>query len=487
MVSRISVMLPTYNRARFLRASLDSILSQTLAPFEVIVIDDGSTDETSEIIQRYGDRVRYLPKLNEGKSTALNLGLQHVRGDYVWIMDDDDVALPDALERLVAPLEADQELGMSFGTHLIAETLPDGSLGKPIERTLPRFPDADLFLGLVQHGNFIGQASFLTRTAVCQQVGPYNMALIRSQDYEMVLRLSAACRAIRVPGPMYIYRQHGEPRGSAADRHTEAQKAKKWQLYNKIICERVLRDTPLQRYLPSAESMPLSGVRLRRAHIERMAMLWRGGLFTKFFDDLDQAVKIPGPLSNEERQSLSGGCYPVDQREGYWDGEFIRSVRLRTTSVIGRQIRLFLAQGVYWRAWLELADGRYRFAWCNLRACLSIIGWVGIPCVLNYKLKRLFISTRNPAVRDAAIRLTTPLPSNISGAAKSLTPDLRSVEPQSAGHAEPASLPGNDEPRRRVHNRGCGNELKTSAAGAKRTPLRFRREGSGLMVALRRN
>ena len=304
MASRVSVLVPTYNRARFLPASLDSILSQTLAPTEVIVIDDGCTDETPEIVRRYGDRLVYLPKPNGGKSTALNLGLQHVRGDYVWIMDDDDIALPHALERLVAPLEADQGLGMSFSTRMIAGTLPDGSLGKAVERAIPSFPDSDLFLALVQHGNFIGQPAFIARTAVCHQVGPYNTALVRSQDFDMVLRLSAACRAIRVRGPVYIYRHHDGTRGSDADRFVVAQNARKWLFYDKMIYRQLLRDIPLQRYLSAAESLPLSRTSLRRAHLERMGLLWRGGLFAELLYDLEQAVKVPGPLSNEERQAL---------------------------------------------------------------------------------------------------------------------------------------------------------------------------------------
>jgi glycosyltransferase involved in cell wall biosynthesis len=401
MACRISVLVPTYNRARFLRASLDSILSQTLPAFEVIVIDDGSTDETAEIVREYGDRLVYLPKANEGKSTALNLGLQHVRGDYVWIMDDDDVALPHALDRLVAPLEADRDLGMSFGTHLIADTLPDGTVGETVERTLPTFPDSDLFLALVQHGNLIGQAAFLARTVVCQQVGPYNTALIRSQDFEMVLRLSAACRAVRVSGPMYIYRQHGQLRGSDADRHTAADKLRKWRFYDTIIYRRLLQDIPLHRYLPAAASLSPSGVPLRRAHLQRAAMLWRSGLFDEFFCDLEQALKIPGLLSNDERQVLSGG-YPLDEREDYWDGEHIRNLRLRTASRVGRQIRTFLAQGVYWRARLELTAGRYRLAWRDLRACLSILGWAGVPYAVNYKVGSLFHPARKPPSPDAA-------------------------------------------------------------------------------------
>jgi glycosyltransferase involved in cell wall biosynthesis len=389
MAPRISVLLPTFNRARFLRASLDSILSQTIPPFEVIVIDDGSTDETAEIVRGYGDRLVYLPKQNAGKSTALNLGLQHVRGDYVWIMDDDDVALPDGLKRLVAPLEADPNLGMSFGTHLLADTLPDGSLGETVERTLPDFPDADLFLALVQYGNLLGQASFLTRTTVCQQVGPYNTALVRSQDFEMVLRLSAACRAVRISGPTYIYRQHNQLRGSGADRHTSADKLIKWRIYDTIIYRRLLQEIPLEKYAPAPAPVPFSGASLRRALLQRGVMLWRGGLFSEFLSDLEQALKIPGLLSNDEHQVLSGG-YPLDEREDYWKGANIPELRSLTASKLGRQIRVLLAQSIYWRARLELTAGRYRIAWRDLRVSFSILGWAGVFHAVSYKLGRLF-------------------------------------------------------------------------------------------------
>jgi glycosyltransferase involved in cell wall biosynthesis len=389
MTGRVSVLVPTHNRARFLAASLESIFSQTLAPYEVIVIDDGCTDETAEIVRPYGDRLTYLAKPNGGKPTALNLGLEHVRGDYVWIMDDDDIALPHALERLVAPLEADQALGMSFSTHLVADTLSDGSLGKTVEHTIPRFPDSDLFPTLLRYGNFIGQSALVARMAVYRQVGPYNTTLVRSQDFDMLLRLSVACKAIRVPGPVYIYRHHEGSRGSDADRFVVAQKARKWAFYNKLIYRQLLRDIPLQRYLSASESLPLSDIRLRRAHLQRMGMLWRGGLFAELFYDLEQAVKVPGPLSDEERQALSAGSYPLDGQEGYWDRKYIQLIRRRTHNGPGPQIRLFLAQGVYWRARAELARRHYRFAWRHFQAALWILGLDGMLSAMAYKFRRL--------------------------------------------------------------------------------------------------
>ena len=91
---RVSVLMPTFNRGGMLSEALDSVLGQSIPPHQVVVIDDGSTDDTSERVARYGARIDYIRKDNGGKSSALNLGLTHVTGDYVWVFDDDDVALP---------------------------------------------------------------------------------------------------------------------------------------------------------------------------------------------------------------------------------------------------------------------------------------------------------------------------------------------------------------------------------------------------------
>lgn len=245
MTPRISVLIPTFNRADFLPQSLDSILAQTIPPLEVIVIDDGSSDNTPEVLKSYDGRVQYIRKANGGKSTALNLGLAQVHGDYVWVMDDDNVALPFALERLVAPLESNPEYGMSFCNYLLTGTLPDGrvDVANAVETPLPEFPDEQLFEALLQHGCFIGGGALLVRTSVCRAVGPYDPALIRSQDFDMALRLSRIARAVRVACPTFYYRMHSGMRGTATQRFTPDQMAKKWNFYDITIFRKLLADT----------------------------------------------------------------------------------------------------------------------------------------------------------------------------------------------------------------------------------------------------
>ena len=85
----VSVIIPTYNRASYLVQSLESVLAQSYRSLEVIVVNDGSNDETRAILEPYRRRIAYYEKTNGGKSSALNLGLKHISGEYVWVFDDD--------------------------------------------------------------------------------------------------------------------------------------------------------------------------------------------------------------------------------------------------------------------------------------------------------------------------------------------------------------------------------------------------------------
>lgn len=93
-----SVVIATYNYGHLIERAIDSVLSQTFTDFELIVVDDGSTDDTPARIRRFGDRLRYVGKENSGQSTAYNLGADLARGQYIYILDADDELLPDALE-----------------------------------------------------------------------------------------------------------------------------------------------------------------------------------------------------------------------------------------------------------------------------------------------------------------------------------------------------------------------------------------------------
>jgi len=107
-MTRVSVIIPTYNRAATLGRAIDSALEQTIDDLEVVVVDDGSTDDTESVLAAYEDpRVRtIIHATNQGANVARNTGLEHVRGEYVAFLDSDDVWHPAKLERQLAALEA---------------------------------------------------------------------------------------------------------------------------------------------------------------------------------------------------------------------------------------------------------------------------------------------------------------------------------------------------------------------------------------------
>jgi glycosyltransferase involved in cell wall biosynthesis len=99
---RVSIVIPTYNRAWTLAEAIDSVLGQTFASFEIIVVDDGSTDGTARLLQRYGSAVRVLRQINQGVSAARNAGIRSARGELIALLDSDDLWRPEKLARQVA-------------------------------------------------------------------------------------------------------------------------------------------------------------------------------------------------------------------------------------------------------------------------------------------------------------------------------------------------------------------------------------------------
>ena len=111
----ISVVIATFNRAKFLPETIDSILAQSFQDFELIVVDDGSSDNTRQVVEHYGARVRYLQQPNRGPSAARNLGVEHAKAPWIAFQDSDDLSLPDHLDSLYRYVQEVPGCGMVFG------------------------------------------------------------------------------------------------------------------------------------------------------------------------------------------------------------------------------------------------------------------------------------------------------------------------------------------------------------------------------------
>ncbi len=203
---RVSVVLPVYNAERFVGEAIDSILGQTLADFELIVIDDGSTDATGTILADRAardPRIRLVTRENRGLTPTLNEGLAAARADYVAIMNADDVALAERLERQAAFLDAHPAVAaVGSQTRLI---LADGTPGPSV--SLPQTP-ADVRAFLPKASPLAHPAVMFRRAAVIA-AGGYRPQIEPAEDYDLWLRLADRYGLANLPNVLLHYRVHG--------------------------------------------------------------------------------------------------------------------------------------------------------------------------------------------------------------------------------------------------------------------------------------
>jgi glycosyltransferase involved in cell wall biosynthesis len=145
---KVSVLIATYNRARMLGAAIDSVLAQSYQDFELIVVDDGSTDGTRELVaRRYGSAVRYIYQENRGRSEARNTGIKAARGDFFAFLDSDDAWLPEKLARQVRLLEQRPQIGIVSPLHRSSTKQQAQRRGHPTAPAISRArPEARLHL-----------------------------------------------------------------------------------------------------------------------------------------------------------------------------------------------------------------------------------------------------------------------------------------------------------------------------------------------------
>ena len=180
----VTVVIPCYNQAHFLGEAIESVLSQSYPNFEILVVDDGSTDDTSEVATRY-PRVRCIRQENRGLAGARNTGIGHARGEYLVFLDADDRLLPEALEAGVRELEAHPEC--AFVSSRCDNIAADGSPFPPPARL---HVEGDHYLALLRRCYIWPPAVVMFRRWVFEAVGGFDTSLRSSEDYDMYLRVA---------------------------------------------------------------------------------------------------------------------------------------------------------------------------------------------------------------------------------------------------------------------------------------------------------
>ncbi len=201
----VSAVIPTYNRAYVLREAIESALGQAGPNVEVIVVDDGSTDDTAALAREYGDVITYLFQPNCGAAAARNLGVKAARGDYVAFLDSDDVWLPGKLKAETALFEQSPEAGViaSDADAWMENRLVQNSwlAGKGISLTSPApfLLPADSTMWL--KGSVFATSSITIRRSCLRALGdaPFDLELRRMEDWLLEIRLFRHCRILILP------------------------------------------------------------------------------------------------------------------------------------------------------------------------------------------------------------------------------------------------------------------------------------------------
>lgn len=202
----ISVLMCTYNRESFLRKSIDSVLAQTYKDFEFIIVDDGSTDSSKEVIESYDDkRIKYIPlEQNSFYCFAANYGLKHCKGEYVAFMNSDDIWAPEKLEKQIDFMENHKEYGVCFTSVCLIDNQGNDVSDKCIDMKnlfATNFETQKEWIEyFLNYGNVLCHPSALIRKSILDRVGNFHLLFCQLGDYDLWIRIATEA-------PIYVLQE----------------------------------------------------------------------------------------------------------------------------------------------------------------------------------------------------------------------------------------------------------------------------------------
>jgi glycosyltransferase involved in cell wall biosynthesis len=221
------VIIPVFNGTNYLSEAIESVLAQTFTNFEILIIDDGSTDSTWDIIQSFGEKVRGFHKENGGVASALNLGIKEMRGDWFAWLSHDDVWIPQKLERQIDFLTKHREFKACYSDYY--EINSTGEIIRAVTTSWNQKNDAIwvLFYDVCIHGS-----SMIIHKTIFEKIGLFNEKLLFTQDGEMWIRILMNYEIGRVPEILIKGRIHPD---QGSHKHEEHKKEMD-SMYYAIFC-----------------------------------------------------------------------------------------------------------------------------------------------------------------------------------------------------------------------------------------------------------
>lgn len=208
----VSVIIPAYNAEKYILLAINSVLEQNYSPLEILLIDDGSTDDTAKLVQREVPQVRIIQQTNAGVAAARNTGLRHASGEFICFLDADDGWFPGKLVAQADYLALHPEVGLVFHQWLVWRPDAKGVYSKleqpqqahngAIDTTNSGWIYSQLLLDCIIHTSTV-----MLRRQIAQQVGFFDHNLINGEDYNYWLRVSRICEIHKLCGVYSFYRE----------------------------------------------------------------------------------------------------------------------------------------------------------------------------------------------------------------------------------------------------------------------------------------
>lgn len=207
---KVSVIIPTYNRADLLPMTVESVFAQTYKNYEIIIVDDGSTDNTKEIVEPYLSKsnIRYFYQENRKQASARNNGIRNSEGEYIAFLDSDDLWHPEKLDLQVKVLEEHPEVGLVYSNQSL---LQEDSSKDEVRYPPGVLKSGNIFKDLLIRKFYCSTSGLLVRKSVLDDVGFFDESLRNAlEDWELSLRISKKYKAFCVDKPLFKRRLHVE-------------------------------------------------------------------------------------------------------------------------------------------------------------------------------------------------------------------------------------------------------------------------------------
>lgn len=206
---KVSVIIPLYNRERYIAETVKSVLDQTYKNIELIVVDDGSTDNSRNIIETFSERITILEhtkKVNKGQSASINLGIRHSSGKYIAILDSDDLFAPEKIQAQVLFLEENEDIGLVYSNGFVIDssgkTLYHFYSDAPYETSDPS--------KVLMNCYFLLPNNALMRRSALNAAGLFDEKLRSGQDHDMAIRMAEVTKLAYIEKDLFYYRKHAQ-------------------------------------------------------------------------------------------------------------------------------------------------------------------------------------------------------------------------------------------------------------------------------------